>query len=348
VIEIDGSVGEGGGQILRSALALSLATGSAFEITRVRAGRKKPGLLHQHLTAVRAATEIGAAAVTGAELGSSSLTFKPAGLHPGGHRFAVPTAGSAGLVLQAVLPALVLASGPSRLSLEGGTHNPGAPPHEFLARALFPLLGRLGPRLHIDLSRPGFYPAGGGAYRVDVEPAARVRPLDLHSRGEVVSQRAMVLIARLPGHIAERETRTIVRETGWPSSSVEVRWLDGSRGPGNAVVIEVECERVTEVFTTFGARGVPAERVAADAVRQARRYLEADVAVGEHLADQLLVPLALAGGGRFTTLEPTRHTTTNAGVIRQFLDIEVRTDELGPDRFEVTVIPSTPHTPPAY
>ena len=162
MLTIDGSVGEGGGQILRTALALALVTGTPFRIHAIRARRRKPGLLRQHLTAVNAAATVGGASTDGASLGSRELTFRPGRITPGEYRFAVGTAGSTGLVLQTVLPPLLLASGPSTVTVEGGTHNPGAPPFDFLARVFLPLLRRMGAHVEARLDRPGFYPAGGG------------------------------------------------------------------------------------------------------------------------------------------------------------------------------------------
>src|SRR5689334_15022558 len=176
VLTLDGAAGEGGGQILRSALALSLATGTPFRLDRIRGKRRPAGLLRQHLTALNAATEIGDAEVIGAQIGSSTITFTPRAVNPGTYRFAVGTAGSTTLVLQTVLPALMTASGPSELVLEGGTHNPFAPPFDFLARAFLPLIERMGPRFEASLERPGFYPAGGGKFQLRIDPAARLAP----------------------------------------------------------------------------------------------------------------------------------------------------------------------------
>src|SRR5688572_16449750 len=184
LITIDGSMGEGGGQVLRTSLALSLVTGKPFRIEKIRAGREKPGLLRQHLTAVNAAAAVGGAHVEGAALGSRELDFRPGPAKPGEYRFAVGTAGSATLVLQAVLPALLTARGASTLVLEGGTHNPFAPPFDFLDKAFLPLLRRMGARVEVALERPGFYPAGGGRFQVRVEPVERLERLDLPSRGD--------------------------------------------------------------------------------------------------------------------------------------------------------------------
>jgi RNA 3'-terminal phosphate cyclase (ATP) len=328
MITIDGSFGEGGGQILRTALALSLVTGKPFCIENIRAGRKNPGLLRQHLTAVNAAIEISRAEVTSATIGSRALTFAPGSVVAGNYAFAVGTAGSTTLVLQTVLPVLLVAGGKSRLILEGGTHNPFAPPFDFLERSFLPLVNRMGPRVMAELERSGFYPAGGGRMSVTVEPAPALKRLDLLTRGEVRECRAKAVVANLPLSIAERELKVIARKMSWRPQSMKAESVERSPGPGNVVTIEIECEHVTEVFTGFGERGLRSEAVAEKAVQQARRYIGADVAVGEYLADQLLIPMAMAGGGSFTTLPLSRHATTNIGVIGKFLDVLIETTEL--------------------
>ena len=337
MITIDGSQGEGGGQILRTALSLSLVTGRAFEIVRIRAGRKKPGLMRQHLTAVTAATQIGRAKVAGAEIGSQKLRFVPGVPAPGHYHFSVGTAGSTGLVLQTILPALITAGGCTAVTLEGGTHNPFAPPFDFLVRSFLPLLNRMGPRVQAKLIRPGFFPAGGGCVEVDIEPAAALRGFELTERGAVRDRHATVLLARLPHRNAEREVQVIRAELDWPDRCISIQTVASSAGPGNAVVIEIASEHVTEVFTAFGRRGVRAEAVANDAVRAAQDYLRTDVPVGEHLADQLLLPLALAGGGGFRTHVWSAHAETNAQVIRMFLDVPVATARLAEGSLRVAV-----------
>ena len=336
MLEIDGSQGEGGGQILRTSLALSLVTGQPFRLTNIRAGRRKPGLMRQHLLAVQTATAVGRAEVSGDALGSGELSFSPRGVHPGEYRAAVATAGSAMLVLQAVLPALATADGPSRLDLEGGTHNPWSPPADFLARAYLPLLGRMGTAVELTLERHGFYPAGGGKARVAIAPAGRLSSLELAERGEIRARRVRGLVSKLPIHIAQREVDTICEQLSWDRACQAVEEVD-SPGPGNAVMVEIESEHLTEVFTGFGKRGVPAERVGRDLAEEVRRYLAAPAAVGPHLADQLLLPMALAGAGRFTTLAPTGHTTTNADTIQRFLDVPIAIDQRERDAWEVTV-----------
>jgi RNA 3'-terminal phosphate cyclase (ATP) len=336
MITIDGSAGEGGGQILRTSLSLALLSGQPFCIENIRAGRKRPGLLAQHLAAVSAAAEIGRAEVHGGEVGARRLTFLPRTVQPGEYRFAVGTAGSATLVLQTVLPALLSAGGPSKLLLEGGTHNPWAPPLDFLEKAFLPIVNRMGPKIAATLFQPGFYPAGGGRFAVHIEPCQTLCRLELLERGAVVRQSARAMVSRLPLRIAQREVSTVQEFFSWPDHFVTAETVT-SPGPGNVVIIEIQSERVTEVFAGFGQRGVPAETVARGAAEQARRYLAAGVPVGEHLADQLLIPLAMAGGGTFRTLKPSDHTATNIEVIRRFLDVRIRSEEIAADIWQIAV-----------
>jgi RNA 3'-terminal phosphate cyclase (ATP) len=335
-VTIDGSMGEGGGQILRSSLALSLVTGRPLAIERIRAGRPKPGLLRQHLTAVRAAAAIGGATVTGDELGSTALTFAPGAVRGGDYTFNVGSAGSTTLVLQTVLPALLGAPAASRLTIEGGTHNLAAPPFDFLAAAFVPLLRRMGVGLELTLEAPGFYPAGGGRIVATIEPAARFTPLTLLERGPV-TVRARAVVSSLPEQIAKRELRIVRERLGLDRDASLVETVAGSSGPGNALLIEVASPEVTEVFTGFGRKGVPAETVAGGACDEVEAYLQAGVPVGPHLADQLLLPMALAGGGAFRTLVPTPHTVTNADVIGRFLDVAIGLEADGGKAYRCTV-----------
>ncbi len=320
---IDGSLGEGGGQVLRTSLALSLVTGRPFRIERIRAGRRQPGLLRQHLTAVNAACEVSGARVTGAGLGSRELQFEPGPVRGGEYRFAVGTAGSATLVLQTVLVPLALACEPSRLTLEGGTHNPFAPPFDFLARTFLPAFARMGPRVAARLERHGFYPAGGGRFEVTIEPCARLLPLSLETRSEAVAVSARALVSCLPERIGVRELAVVRERLGLARDACRVEIIDCPVGPGNVLVIALASEDIVEIVTGFGEKSVSAERVASTACAEASRYLEAGVPAGEHLADQLLVPCAVAGTGCFRTVKPSRHTETNADVVRAFLPVDV-------------------------
>jgi RNA 3'-terminal phosphate cyclase (ATP) len=323
MITIDGSFGEGGGQILRTSLALSLVTGQPFRIEKIRAGRKNPGLLRQHLTAVKAASEIGQAEVKGDSIGSTQLTFTPGATKAGEYAFAVGTAGSATLVLQTVLPALLVGDGETTsLTLEGGTHNPFAPPFDFLVKAFLPIINRMGAGVTATIERHGFYPAGGGKFVVSINPTQHLRPLELIERGVFTQKAARAIVAHLPFDIAERELSLIGRKLDLPGEALHAETIKTSPGPGNAVTVELTSKHVTEVFTGFGERGVSAEAVANSVVKAAREYIAADVVVGEYLADQLLLPFALAGSGAFTTLPLSQHSTTNMEVIQKFLEVK--------------------------
>jgi RNA 3'-terminal phosphate cyclase (ATP) len=323
MITINGSQGEGGGQILRTSLALALVTGQPFRMERIRARRQRPGLLNQHLTAVEAAKTMGCAEVAGPALGSLTLEFSSGPVTPGNYRFAVGTAGSATLVLQTVLPALLTSPGPSTLTLEGGTHNPLAPPFDFLARSFMPLIHRMGPSVELELKRPGFFPAGGGRFHARVQPVQKLSRLDLTERGAIRGRHATVLVSKLPGHVAERELTVLREELKWRPEEYGVDAVAHPLGPGNAVMLGVETEHVTAVFTGFGERGRPAEEVARSATDALKAWLTAGVPVDEHLADQLLIPLVLAGGGSFRTTKPSLHTTTNAEAIQRFVPASI-------------------------
>lgn len=335
MIDIDGSVGEGGGQILRTALAAAIVTHTGFRMHSIRARRKKPGLLRQHLTAVEAAIAVGGARVEGATLGSRELVFEPNAICHGRHRFAVGTAGSATLVLQTVLWPLLVEPGESEVVVEGGTHNPLAPPFEFLAHVLAPHLRAMGAELELELESAGFYPAGGGRVRLRVSGGRALRPLELLARGPIRAERAVAILSNLPGHIARRELDVVRERLGLREHALEVRELP-TPGPGNALQIVADFSGGTEIVTQFGEKGRPAEVVAEAAVDEYVRWRDADVPVGEHLADQLLVPLALAGAGAFLTSTPTEHTRTNAALVQRMLGPTIAIAPDG-DRFRVGV-----------
>ncbi len=325
ILVIDGSQGEGGGQVLRTSLALSMVTGRPFRIEGIRAGRANSGLLRQHLTGVRAAAEICGATVQGAELGSKQLTFEPSEVRAGDYQFSIGTAGSTTLVLQTILPALLTAESRSTLVLEGGTHNPAAPPFDFLQRVFLPLINRMGPRVAVELERHGFFPAGGGCFRVVVDPVEQLQPLELLTRGEIRRRTCRVLLSNLPRVIAEREWQAVASSLNWSDDCLDVPELPHGQGPGNVVMLELESDSLTEIFTAFGRKQASSEQVAHEAVTQVREHLKSGAPVGEHLADQLLLPLALAGRGSFVATRLTRHATTNIDVIRQFVDVAIET-----------------------
>jgi RNA 3'-terminal phosphate cyclase (ATP) len=336
MITIDGSYGEGGGQILRTSLALSLVTGKPFSIHNIRAGRKKPGLMRQHLTAVNAAAEIGNAVIKGNSIGSQAFTFDPETIKSGNFHFAIGSAGSCTLVFQTVLPALMISGGPSEIVLEGGTHNPFAPPYDFLEKAFLPVINRMGPRVDAVLEKPGFYPAGGGRFKVSIKPAD-LNKVDLLERGSIIKKTAVAAVANLPAKIADRELKVIREKLEWNRELLKVVEVENSQGPGNILTVEIESENIIEVFTGFGERGVSAEKVANRTVKSVREYLVHDVPVGRHLADQLLIPMAMAGGGKFRTLSPSKHTTTNVEIIKRFLDVEIDINECDQNQWEIEI-----------
>ncbi|HYE62929.1 MAG TPA: RNA 3'-terminal phosphate cyclase [Phycisphaerales bacterium] len=318
MIHIDGSQGEGGGQILRSSLALSMATGKPFRIANIRAGRDKPGLKRQHLTCVRAAASICAAEVTGDEVGSMDVTFTPSAVTPGAYHFPIGTAGSTTMVLQAILPPLQRADYPSRITVEGGTYNKAAPPFDFFARVLVPLLNQLGPTITAHLERPGFFPAGGGRLVVEVQPTATPRPLALLERGRATTHAARAIISKLPASIGDRELTVVGERLGLPEDQLRIHEVRDALCPGNALCIELGYEHVTELFSSVGELGRSAESVAREAADQAREYIASKAPVGPHLADQLMVPLALLAGGEYMTGRLTEHSTTNIRTIAAF------------------------------
>jgi RNA 3'-terminal phosphate cyclase (ATP) len=328
MLTIDGSMGEGGGQVLRSSLAFSLRTSTPFRIANIRAGRTRPGLMRQHLVAVNAATRIGDAEVSGAELGSREVVFRPKSIRTGDHTFSTGGAGSTTLVFQTILyPLLLGTEGASTITLEGGTHNPMAPPFHFLERAFLPVLARMGGHVEVGFERYGFYPAGGGRWTATIRPAATLQRLELLERGEVRARTATALLAQIHPSVAMRELDTFARALEWDRAWCRPMMIEGSHGPGNALLATVESEHVTEVFTAFGERGVRAEALATSLAREVAGYLSAGVPVAEHLADQLLLPMALGCGGVFRTVHPSAHCRTQMDLARLFLGVETKTQE---------------------
>lgn len=338
MIVIDGSKGEGGGQVLRTSLALSIITGQPFQIGNIRAGRKRSGLLRQHLTAVNAAAQISGASVHGNELKSTELVFTPGKVTGGEYKFSVGTAGSAMLVFQTVLMPLLFAQEKSTVVFEGGTHNQKAPPYHYIERVFIPLLRRMGADIKINLSRYGFFPAGGGRLEVEINPVKCLTGLELIERGELVSKKVEAVFAALPAHIALRELETIGKKITCTDDELKIMQLSEDQGPGNVLMLTANSENVTELFTGFGEVGVHAETVAKRIAKEYKAYVKVGAPVGEHLADQLLLPLSLsAEGGRYRTGRLSMHTKTNIEKIKRFLDVKIETKEVEKNIWEVSV-----------
>lgn len=329
MLTLNGRAGEGGGQIVRSALALSLITGTAVRIEHVRGRRKRPGLLRQHLACVRLAAEIGQATVEGAVVGSNTLVFRPGAVRAGDYTAAVGSAGSALLVLQSVLPALLTLDAPSSLTLEGGTHNPMSPPFPFVEHAFLPALRRFGPRVTATLERHGFYPAGGGRLVVRVEPVAALAPVELLERGPVEDLFGEAIVSGLPPNVAHRERKALLRGLREaPHPRIEVVDVPSPRGPGNAVWIAARTPEITAVFAAFGEKRKRAEAVATEAFVAYELWKATGAPICPHLADQLMLPLALAGAGAYRTGALTQHSRTNLSVINRFLGPVLRAREV--------------------
>lgn len=317
-IEIDGALGEGGGQILRTALTLALCTGQAIAVRNIRAKRPRPGLMRQHLVALRAAQLVSDATVHGDELSSTAIEFTPGVVRAGDYAFAIGSAGSASLVLQTILPALLRCDTKSTVRIEGGTHNGMAPSVDFIERSFLCALAPSGIRVKSTLERHGFYPNGGGVWQVEITPWKQKTAVVLLERGELLSQEAVAKVSDVPRHVAEREINCVRKKLRWQEDELHIEHVD-SLGPGNIVSLRINHAQSAQVFEAVGRLGLSAERVAGRAIAQAKHYLANDYVVGEYLADQLLLPMVMGAGGAFITSELSSHTNTNMRVIEQIL-----------------------------
>ena len=324
ILSISGE--SGGGQLLRSSLSLALVTGRAFRMTSIRGKRPKPGLMRQHLTCVKAAAQVCGAEVEGAELGSTDLVFRPGKVVGGDYSFAIGSGGSTTLVLQTLLPALLHAEEASTLRIEGGTHNPMAPPFEFIEQCFLPVMRSMGAEVSVTLERPGFMQAGGGVLRAAITPVRKWGKLRLTERGEPEESFGRVLHAHLHRDIAHREIATAATVLNWEEEKIELRYANESEGPGNAILLGARFANVCEISSGVAQLGKSAEAVATGAARGLRAYLASDAPVGVHLADQLLLPMALAGGGEMRVLGISDHTRTNMELIERFLPARFEMD----------------------
>ena len=329
-IEIDGGSGEGGGQVLRSALSLSLLTGRPFRLSRIRANRDRPGLRPQHRAAVRAAARVSGAEVRGDRVGSEEIAFTPGPARPGEYFFDIGTAGATSLVLQTLLLPLALAAGRSSLTIRGGTHVPWSPCFHYLDWQWRPLLDHIGVPFGLTMTMAGFFPQGGGELQAWIPGSSRPRPLSLTERGPLRSVRGLSAVANLPREIAERQRSRALRRLHklLPDLEPEVTVEElPAASRGSVLLLLAECEPGRACCFALGARGKRAERVAAEAVDALATFLGRDGAVDPWLADQLLLPLTLADGpSALRTSEVTLHLLTNAEVIRLFLPVEIDVD----------------------
>ncbi len=339
MISIDGAHGEGGGQILRTALAMSAITGQALHIHNIRGRRPKPGLMAQHLQAVEATAAVARAHVQGAKLGAPELTFEPGVLAGGNYRFDIGTAGAVTLVAQTLVIPLSFATTASCVTISGGTHVPWSPSFHYFSWHWLRLLKGSGFRIRAVLERIGFYPRGGGRISVDIDPVATLSPLSLTARGALRRIRGISLVASLDLSIAERQQRQALGRLGRLCDDIDIELQRfASYSPGTSLLLLAEFERSQCCYATLGARGKPAERVADEAVDALEAFLESGAAVDEHAADQLIVPLSLVSGtSELHTSRITQHLLTNVDIVRLFLpvDIAVRGDIGSPGRVRI-------------
>jgi RNA 3'-terminal phosphate cyclase (ATP) len=320
MIQIDGSLGEGGGQVLRSALTLAVLTRQAVAIRNIRARRSKPGLQAQHLKSVEAAAAISGAATSGAQMGSTRLTFSPGETQAGRYHIDIGTAGSTALVLQTIFVPLSLANGPSTVTLIGGTHVPWSPSFHYLEWQWLPYLRRMGFDADLQIEKTGFYPQGGGKIRATIRPAGPIAPLEVTRRGRLVSIEGISAVANLDPEIAKRQKLQALRRLEPHCRETKIKDLQiASPGKGTFITLLARCEYAQACFGALGERGKRAEAVADEAADALETFMATDGAIDLHLADQILLPLAFARGvSRYSTSQVTQHLLTNADVVRAF------------------------------
>ena len=328
MIQIDGSQGEGGGQILRSALALALVTGQAIEIKNIRARRPKPGLLPQHVKAVEAAAAVGDARVEGAHLQSSSLVFEPTGIRSGEFQFDVGTAGSTPLVLQTIFLPLSFAPATSSVTLVGGTHVPWSPCFHYLDLHWLHYMKEIGFNAELKLELAGFYPYGGGRIHAAIHPIKRLSPLQISERGSLKAVQGISAVANLDQSVAERQKQQVLKRLKDLSEHVEIEIIRmPSHFRSTMFLLIAKFENSQCCFFGLGEIGKRAERVADEAVDQLRQFLATDGAIDHHLADQLILPLAFVpAASELHTSRITQHLITNAEIIRMFLPVDIKVD----------------------
>ena len=335
-IQIDGSQGEGGGQILRTALALSMITGQAFELINIRAGRRKSGLMRQHLVCVQASQEISQAYVEGAELHSQRLYFKPQQIKSGKYQFQIGSAGSTTLVLQTLLPALLLQNQASELTISGGTHNPLAPTADFIEQCFLPALKKLGIEAEFKLNKAGFFPVGAGEIYIKIQPWQHRNKLSLLDRGALQSIGAFAAVLNLAeeAQIAQRELAILNQKL---KLDTQKQFRLNGISQGNTLYVKIKYENNVQLFTALGEMRKSAEQIANHLAEQVTQYMKSNAAVDEYLADQLLLPLALGQGGEFTAQCISEHTRTQAAMIEKFIDCDIEFIELDKTLFQVNV-----------
>ncbi len=343
LLEIDGSMGEGGGQVLRSSLSLSIVTGKPIRVTSIRLNRDRPGLRPQHLMALRSAARISKGMISGDRVGSTAITFEPGSAQPGNYLFDIGTAGATSLVMQTLLLPLALADGSSTVTIHGGTHVPWSPCFHYLDWSWRPLLNHIGVEFELELQMAGFYPHGGGQIAAQIAGGSRIHGLRLSSRGKLLGISGLSAVADLPREIAERQRYQALKRLhelpDLPECMIDITSLP-TRSKGTLLLLLAEFEQGRACFFALGARGKRAEKVADEAVDALVQFLTTEATVDHRMADQLLLPLALADSrSEFLTSRVTGHLETNAGVIRQFLQTDIRIEAACDEASRVIIEP---------
>jgi RNA 3'-terminal phosphate cyclase (ATP) len=325
---IDGSIGEGGGQVLRTSLTLSCITGKRLHIENIRANRPKPGLGKQHVVCAEAAKEVCGARCSGTSIGSMTLDFEPGTVRSGNFYFDIGSAGSASLVMQTILPVLFTADKQSIVTVTGGTHNTWAPPFDFIRDSFLPAIAMAGFKSDCRLMQYGFYPAGGGKIVFDIQPCCNNSgdSIDLYEPIKEAKISAKIYTSKLPVQIADKQ-RKLLLCSGLNIETIEHIDVTDSISAGNCIAIGIAGNNRRIIFTGFGAKGKPSEKVINEVTTEARDFLNSDAAIDHYLADQLLIYMAIRKKGRFTTNLLSKHLTTNIEVIKKFLPADFAIEE---------------------
>lgn len=337
MIHIDGSFGEGGGQILRTAMVLAALTGKELHLTNIRAKRRKPGLMRQHLACVKAVAEITGGSISGAKLNSQELSFSPGQVRAGDYHFVVGSAGSAILIAQCAILCLLDAEGPSTVVIEGGTHAANAPIFDFFERVYLPCLKLMGSELWATLDRAGFYPAGGGRITLGIRPQDIWQSFELHSRGDLRHARLVTVSHGVDAQIPRDELRYCRDALAFDLPFTDQIKTVDAHGPGNVLFAELEYTNITELFSVCGDFSLGRQTVGERVANMANNYLGLDAPVWSYLADQLLLPMAIGAGGSFRTCQPSQHSKTNSEVIKAFLDVDITMTEEKSGQYRIEV-----------
>jgi len=330
-LKIDGSYGEGGGQILRTSLALSILTHQPIEIFNIRAKRKNPGLQAQHLAAVLAALKISQAKVSGAKIGSKILRFEPKEIKPGKYEFDIGTAGSTTLVAQTILLPLAFAKSPSQVLIIGGTHNPLAPPFHYFSEIFLPMVEKLGIKSEAKLEKYGFYPKGKGRIRLFIQPIKELKTGNFLERGKLIEISGLSVVANLPIEIAKRQKKALINHLKFlekiDEEKIKIEEVKAF-SPGTFVFLKAKFENVLTGFSSLGEKGKPAEKVGQETAENFFHYYQSNKALDPYLADQIILYLALAKKPfSFTVSFLSNHLLTHIWLLEKFLNVKIKIDQ---------------------